>query len=136
MFTLLIIIHLLVAFALVLSILLQRGEAGGLSGAFGGGGGNQSLFGGRGAATFLSKATAYLGAAFLVVSFVLALVQAHHVGATVAGRNVFQQTAPATPGTPAGQPGATGGESQTPAQPAPGAQGGGTEQPVLPLGGE
>jgi len=133
MFTFLIIIHVLVAFALVVSILLQRGEAGGLSGAFGGGGGNQSLFGGRGAATFLSKATAYLGGAFLVISFILALVQAHQSGTVVEGRNILQQTAPASTGTPSQQPVPGTGESQVPPQPAPGEQGG---QPLLPQGGQ
>ena len=41
MFVVLIIIHVLVAGLLVLSILLQSGQSGGLSGAFGGGGGSQ-----------------------------------------------------------------------------------------------
>jgi len=124
MFTLLLIIHLLVAIALVVSILLQRGEAGGLSGAFGGGGGSQTLFGGRGAASFLSKATAYLGGAFLVISFALALVQAHRTGTTSEGRNIIQESMPPAPATPAGtgaRPGAaTPGQpqSQPPSQPA------------------
>ncbi|MBP7669558.1 MAG: preprotein translocase subunit SecG [Candidatus Eisenbacteria bacterium] len=107
MFTLLIVIHLLVALALVISILLQRGEAGSLGGAFGGGGGSQSLFGGRGAATFLSKATAYLGGAFLVISFALALVQAHKSGAAVqeGGRNIIQQAVPQSPAPSQPEPG-------------------------------
>jgi preprotein translocase subunit SecG len=67
--------HLIVCVTLVLTVLLQAGKGGGLAGAFGGGGGaGQTLFGGRGAATFLSKATTALGAAFMVSSLVLALM--------------------------------------------------------------
>jgi len=91
MFILLLILHIVVALLLVLSIMLQTGQAGGLSGAFGGGGGGgaQSLFGGRGASDFLAKATTYLGAGFLVLSFLLAFVQAHRSGAT-SGRNIIR----------------------------------------------
>lgn len=89
-FTLLLILHVIVALVLVMSILLQSGQSGGLSGAFGGG--NQTLFGGRGAATFLTKATTYFGAGFLVVSFLLAMVQSHRSGvATEASRNIIQE---------------------------------------------
>ncbi len=119
MFAILLIVHMLVALFLVLAILLQSGQGGGLSGAFGGGGGgqggNQSLFGGRGAATFLTKATAYLGAGFLVISFLLAYVQSHR-GVTAGGRNIIQQElAPETQAPPAGPPpGAPGSDAGLP----------------------
>jgi preprotein translocase subunit SecG len=91
LFTLLLILHVLVAFALVMSILLQTSTGGGMGGAFGGSG-NQTLFGGRGAATFLSRATTYLGAGFLALSFVLAIAQSHRGGGTAASRNIIQET--------------------------------------------
>jgi preprotein translocase subunit SecG len=61
-------IHVLVCVALMISILLQSSKGEGLAGAFGGSGITGAVFGGRGAATFLSKATAILGAAFFVIS--------------------------------------------------------------------
>ncbi|MCK4412759.1 MAG: preprotein translocase subunit SecG [Candidatus Eisenbacteria sp.] len=117
MFILLLIIHILVSIVLIISILLQSGQAGGLSGAFGGGGGNQTLFGGRGAATFLTKATSYLGAAFLVVSFMLAMVQAHRGQPVGEGRNLIRDALPPTSSAPVepAQGAIPGAGSQTPA---------------------
>ncbi len=125
LFTMLLILHVLVAFALVMSILLQSSQGGGLSGAFGGSG-NQTLFGGRGAATFLGRATTYLGAGFLVLSFALAIVQTHRGGGTAASRNIIQETMmPKSSGSGAGNAGApaSGGDAGQPGQPvqAPGA---------------
>ena len=69
-------IHILICAGLVISVLLQSGKGGGLAGTFGGGAGSDTIFGGRGAATFLSKATTVLGTAFMVTSLVLALLSA------------------------------------------------------------
>jgi preprotein translocase subunit SecG len=69
------VIHVLVALVMIVTVLLQSGKGGGLAGAFGGGGGSQAIFGGRGAATFLSKATTVLGTSFMVTSLVLAVLQ-------------------------------------------------------------
>ena len=75
MFGFLLGVHLLVCIGLVLVVLLQSGKGGGLAGAFGGmGGAGQQLFGGRGAATFLSKATTVLGISFMTTSLLLALM--------------------------------------------------------------
>ena len=74
MFAFFVVIHLLVCFALVLVVLLQSGKGGGLAGVLGGGGsGGQTLFGGRGAADFLSKSTSVLAFLFMLTSVVLAL---------------------------------------------------------------
>jgi preprotein translocase subunit SecG len=74
-FALILGIHIIICFSLVITVLLQAGKGGGLAGAFGGGGGaGQTLFGGRGAATFLSKATTVLGIAFMTTSLILALL--------------------------------------------------------------
>jgi preprotein translocase subunit SecG len=74
-YTFLIVIYVIVAFLLVLAILMQSSKGGGLSGSFGGVGGS-ALFGGRGAATFLSKVTTGLAVAFMVISILIGLVSA------------------------------------------------------------
>ncbi|MBT4137475.1 MAG: preprotein translocase subunit SecG [Candidatus Latescibacteria bacterium] len=63
----LLIVHVIVCFVLILSILMQPGKGGGLSGgAFGGGmsGGGSSMFGGGGAVPILTKVTTYAGVLF------------------------------------------------------------------------
>ncbi len=64
MFAFLILIHVLVCVGLILAILLQSGSGGGLAGAFGGGGLSSAVFGGRGAAPFLSKLSTVLAVVF------------------------------------------------------------------------
>ncbi len=67
MFTFLLIVQTLVAAALVTVILMQRSEGGGLAG------GNPSgLMTARGAADFLTRATAVLGGLFIILSIALA----------------------------------------------------------------
>lgn len=72
-YTLVIIIHILISALLVAVVLMQAGRGGGLSSAFGGGGGGQTLFGGPGATTILTKATWFLGVGFMLTSLFLAL---------------------------------------------------------------
>jgi len=73
MFVFLLILHVLVSLVLVVIVLLQSGTGGGLASAFGGSGGTDAVFGGRGAATFLSKMTTVLGIVFFVTSLTLAV---------------------------------------------------------------
>ena len=68
MFTFLLIVQTIVAVALCTVILLQRSEGGGL----GVGGSSAGLMTARGAADFLSRATAWLGGAFIVLCIALA----------------------------------------------------------------
>jgi len=63
----------LLAWVLIVVVLLQSGKGGGLASAFGGAGGTDAVFGGRGAATFLSKSTTVLGTLFFVTSLSLAI---------------------------------------------------------------
>jgi preprotein translocase subunit SecG len=59
---------------LMVVVLLQDSKGQGLGGAFGGGGQmGTAIFGGRGAADFLSKATTWLGTGFLVLAIVITL---------------------------------------------------------------
>ena len=67
-------LHVVVCIVLVLVVLLQSSKGGGLGGGAFGGGAESTVFGGRGAATFLSKATTVLGTAFMVSSLTLTLI--------------------------------------------------------------
>jgi preprotein translocase subunit SecG len=93
MLTVLLIIHLLIAIALVGVILLQRSEGGALG--IGGGGGG-SLFTGRGSANLLTRTTAGLAAGFIATSMLLAIVAAQ----SSAPRSILDQPVPA-PSAPA-----------------------------------
>ena len=95
MATVLLIIHIMIALALIGVVLLQRSEGGAL-GIGGGGGGFMT---GRGAANFLTRVTAGLAAAFFFTSLVLSLL------ATQPQRSIIdpQLGQPGAPGAP--QPG-------------------------------
>ena len=67
--TVILLIHLMIAVALVATVLLQRSEGGALG--IGGGGG---LVSGRGAANLLTRTTAILAAAFFLTSIGLSLL--------------------------------------------------------------
>lgn len=68
----LLIVHILVALAIIVLVLLQQGRGSDMGAAFGGGGGSQTLFGSQGSATFLSRVTAALAAVFFIGSLTLA----------------------------------------------------------------
>jgi len=72
MYVLLIVIHLLTAFVMVGAILLQSGKGAEIGATFGGS--SQTIFGGRGAATFLSKFTWGCVVVFMLTSLGLAIL--------------------------------------------------------------
>lgn len=74
-------VHLLIALALIGTILLQRSEGGAL-GIGGGGGGN--VFSSRGGANALTRATAVLALCFFATSITLALLARSGGGGSVA----------------------------------------------------
>jgi len=97
MTTILLIIHLLIALALVGVILLQRSEGGALGI---GGGGMGGLMTGRSSANLLTRTTAVLAAGFIATSLLLAIVASY----SRAPSSILDQpvpTAPAPPATPA-----------------------------------
>ena len=112
--TVLLVIHLIVALALIGAVLLQRSEGGALGiGSGGGGGGN--LFSARGVGNALTRTTAILAVCFFITSIGLTLIAVRGVGS---GGSLFEGAA-----TPAGQApanGETGGSvlPQLPAAPA------------------
>ena len=72
MTTFVLIMHILVCFSLIGIVLLQSGKGAELGAAFGGS--SQTLFGSRGAATFLNKITTGVAVVFMVTSLLLAVL--------------------------------------------------------------
>ena len=109
--TVLLVIHLIVALALIGAVLLQRSEGGALGiGSGGGGGGN--LFSARGVGNALTRTTAILALCFFLTSIGLTLIAVRGSGS---GGSLFDGAA-----TQEGQAPATGGSvlPQLPAAPA------------------
>ena len=107
---LLTIVHIIVAVALVLIVLLQAGKGAGIGAAFGGS--SQTLFGARGPTSFLSKLTAGAAVLFMVTSLLLTYIGSRSTGSSIV---------PVAPVRPAGQAPARQAPPetapQTPAQP-------------------
>jgi preprotein translocase subunit SecG len=71
--TLLLILHVVVCMFLICIVLLQSGKGAEMGAAFGGS--SQTLFGSRGAATFINKLTTASAVLFMVTSLLLAMSQ-------------------------------------------------------------
>ena len=105
-------IYVVVCFLLLIVVLLQQGKGGDMASAFGGGG-SQTAFGARQGATVLSKATAILGALFMIGAIGLAYLG--NRGSSLLG-GIDAPARPAatpivptpSPATPAGAPPAAG----------------------------
>ena len=105
MFTFLLIVEAIVAVALCTVILLQRSEGGGL----GVGGSSAGFMTARGAADFLSRATAWLGGAFIILCIALAALAGTRndgvsVDSSIANAPVQQAPAQQAPVAPAPAP--------------------------------
>jgi len=74
--TLVLTIHILIALALIGSVLLQRSEGGGL-GIGGGGGAGGGFMTARGTANLMTRVTAILAASFFATSLILAIMAGH-----------------------------------------------------------
>ncbi len=76
MIQVLLVVHLLIALAMIGVVLLQRSEGGGLGigGGGGGGGGMSGFLTGRGTANLLTRTTAILAAIFMVTSLTLTIL--------------------------------------------------------------
>ncbi len=92
LFHFLIVLQGIIAASLVGVILMQRSEGGGL-----GGGSPAGLMSARGAADFLTRTTAILATAFVLLSIALAFVAAREGGPTRINETL-EKTAPATNG--------------------------------------
>ena len=109
MFKFLLIVQTLIAAALVSVILMQRSEGGGL----GVGGSSSGFMTARGAADFLTRATAILGGLFIALSILLASIAGASREPVKVDTSLANQMAPVAPqqqgapapGNPATQPG-------------------------------
>ena len=98
--TLLLVAELFIAIALIVFVLLQRSEGGGLG--MGGGSSNMGgLFSPRGAADTLTRTTAILAGLFFLTCIALNLVALHGNKRTSILDSAPASTAPAKPATPA-----------------------------------
>ena len=101
MFAFLLVVHAIIAATLVTVILMQKSEGGGL----GMGGSPSGLMSARGAADFLTRATAVLATVFVLFSIALAFYAAQRSGPAPLDTSLVRtppaQTAPVVP-TPAG----------------------------------
>ncbi len=112
MFIALSVLHLLLALFLILVVLLQSGKGADIGAAFGGGS-SQTVFGGRGAATFLSKLTTVAALLFMVSSLSLAIYSGRRGSSSVITEERAREAAPSPapaasapvpPAPPAGKP--------------------------------
>ena len=119
------VIYVLVAIGMIVLILLQRG-AGAAAGSGFGGGASGTVFGARGATTFLSRSTAVLAGGFFLLSLAMGIYLGH-AGTSKPAEDlgimsgVETPKAPAAP-APAGEvpvPAAGGPAAETPAAPSP-----------------
>ena len=116
MFTALIILHVLVAFIMVGVILLQSGKGAEIGAAFGGS--SQTIFGARGASTFLGKLTAVTATIFMLTSLSLAIMSKQKNYSSTIGLDKPPASAPAA-SSPASDSPAPAQSSPAPAPAAP-----------------
>jgi len=91
MFALIVTLHAVVSVFLIFVILLQPGKGDAMA-AFAGGGGANTVFGGRGSVTFLSKVTTVCAIIFMLTSLSLAWRSSHSDSVLRARRNLAAQS--------------------------------------------
>ena len=100
------IVHVLVSLLMIVVILLQAGKGAEIGAAFGGS--SQTIFGSRGAATFLSKMTVATATVFMLTSLTLSILSFNRsVVSSIVDEDPFATPAqrPAAPDAPAPSPG-------------------------------
>ncbi len=122
MYSILLIVHVVIAVVLVGLVLIQHGKGADAGAAFGSGA-SGTVFGSRGSSSFLTRTTGLLAASFFVTSLTLAIMAGTFVGG---GESIMQgfedePTAPAEPDErgPAPDGAADTGEPEAPPAPAP-----------------
>ena len=80
-----IVLHIIICVGMMISVLMQSAKGEGLAGAFGGSSLTGTVFGGRGAAPFLAKATSGLAVAFFLSCIVLTFLSPARVTTTADG---------------------------------------------------
>ena len=107
-FAFIVTLHVVVSVFLIFVILLQPGKGDAMAALAGGGGSSNTVFGGRGSVTFLSKVTTVCAIIFMLTSLTLAWRSSHSDSVLRARRNIAAQdaakkTTDAQPTLPAGQ---------------------------------
>ncbi|TSE21452.1 Protein-export membrane protein SecG [Tepidimonas alkaliphilus] len=97
--TLLVIVQVLSALAMIGLVLVQHGKGADAGAAFGGT--SASLFGASGGANFLSRSTAVLATVFLASTLGLAFIGYQRPQAAAPGSSVLERAAPPAPAAPA-----------------------------------
>ena len=118
LFTIIVVVQVLSALAIIGLVLLQHGKGADMGAAFGSGA-SGSLFGATGSSNFLSKSTALAAAIFFVATIALAFVGNRQAPASIGVMERLPTApaqAPAAPATPAAP--AAGASTETPAPPA------------------
>jgi preprotein translocase subunit SecG len=122
LFTIFSVFYVLVAASMIVLILMQRGD-GANAGANFGGGASGTVFGARGAASFLTRTTAALATIFFVLSLGMGMYLSHHGVApspkqTLGVMAGMGSSAPATPASAASAPAAaSAGHPEVPVAP-------------------
>jgi preprotein translocase subunit SecG len=98
--TVLLVIHVMLALAMIVTVLLQRSEGGALGIGGGGGGAGGGLMTGRGAANLLTRTTAFLAAGFFATSITLAILAGGDRAPTSVIDSAPAQQAPVAPTGP------------------------------------
>ena len=101
-----VVVHVLIALAIIGLVLLQHGKGADMGSGFGGGA-SSSLFGATGSANFLSRATAALATVFFLTSLGLAYLATSKPKAPTGTVMDAVKTAPAKPGAETQKPAAT-----------------------------
>jgi preprotein translocase subunit SecG len=142
LFTIFSVFYVLIAAAMIVLILMQRGD-GANAGASFGGGASGTVFGARGSASFLTRTTGVLAGLFFVLSLGMGIYLSHHgvrpsaqqaLGVMAgAGSPAPAASAPAAATAPAS--GASVQRSEVPVAP-PSANAAGSEVPAAPTSGK
>ncbi|MDB0048392.1 preprotein translocase subunit SecG [Pseudomonadota bacterium] len=98
MITIILTLHIILAFGIICAVLLQKSEGGGL-GIGGSGGGFMTA---RGTANFMTKLTAILGACFFLTSILLALLSTSNNTSSIVKEveKSIEKNVPAIPSVP------------------------------------
>ena len=93
-------VHILVCLFIIIVVLLQSGQSGDITAAFGGQG-SQTAFGPRGAANALTRATTWSAVAFMITSITLSVYASRRSGPKSVLQGVGSQPVKTQPAVPA-----------------------------------
>ncbi|MDR1163673.1 MAG: preprotein translocase subunit SecG [Candidatus Accumulibacter sp.] len=117
LFSIILLVHVISAAAIVGLVLVQHGKGADMGAAFGGGA-SGSLFGATGSANFLSRSTAVLAVVFFATSLTLAYSASNQTRSFGSIMDAAVQSLPASDSTSAGTEQKAGSEALAPSAPA------------------